>query len=148
MKDKSLEQCLRDFYFSLSETIAHINDCEKLCPTGTLIEMSETLLGIMAEQTEIIAAIEGMKFENDWYEIRKAFRRPLAGERFYSSHLDALCDLMRLAKHLKDLADSKNELLETMKRLESFSELPPLDIKLIRSTLDAIPSVKALRSDE
>lgn len=142
------EQKLRDFYFALAETIAMIEDCEKLCPTDNLMEMCETLAGIMAEQTEIISAIENVGDEKEWNEIRGKFRRPLTGERFYSSHLDALCDMMRLAKHMKDVSKAKDELIRTLRQLEDFGVLPVLDVRVICSILDAIPRVKTLSSDD
>jgi hypothetical protein len=55
---KEQEQTLRDFHFSFAELIADIENFGRLCPIDTLMEMCETLAGIMAEQTEIIAAIE------------------------------------------------------------------------------------------
>ena len=145
---KEQEQALRDFYFSFAEMIAMYENCEKLCPTDNLLEMCETLAGIMAEQNAIIEAIQSTTLENDWKIIRDKFRRPLVGERFYSLHLDALCDMMRLAKHMKDVSESKDRLLKSIKRLERFNVLPPIDIKLLRSIIDAIPIVKALKSDE
>ena len=102
----------------------------------------------MAEQNVIIEAIQSTTLENDWKTIRDKFRRPLVGERFYSLHLDALCDMMRLAKHMKDVSESKDRLLKAIKRLERFNMLPPIDIKLLRSFIDAIPIVKALKSNE
>jgi hypothetical protein len=141
---KEQEQTLRDFHFSFAELIANIENCERLCPVDTLMEMCETLAGIMAEQTEIIAAIEATGSN----KIKERFPRPLIGERFYSSHLDALCDMMRLAKHLKELSERKDELLKAMKRMERFDVPPQIDVKLIRSTLEAIPKVKTLKSNE
>ena len=141
---KEQEQTLRNFNFSFAELIANIENCERLCPVDTLMEMCETLAGIMVEQTEIIEEFENAKYE----ELKSKFSRPLTGERFYSSHLVALCDMMRLAKHMKDLSDRKDELLEAMKSLEGFDVLPPLNVKLIRSTLEAIPRVKTLKSNE
>lgn len=142
------EKILRDFYFSFAETIAMYEDCEKLCPTDTLMEMCETLAGIMAEQGAIIATLENMTSEKDFKKVRDEFRRPLAGERFYSSHIDALCDMMRLAKHMKDVSKAKDKMLAEMKRLERFGELPPLNVKLISKTFEAIPRVKTLKSDK
>lgn len=147
-KENILEKHLRDFYFSIAELAAHIEDCERLCPTDTIMEMCETLAGIMAEQTNIIADIECMKSEKNWHEICEKYRRPLVGERFYSSHIDALCDMMRLAKHLKDISESKNKLLTAIKRLSSCDELPPLNVKLISATFEAIPKVKTLKNDK
>ena len=141
---KEQEQTLRDFHFSFAELIADIENFERLCPVDTLVEMCETLAGIMAEQTEIIAAIEATGSN----KIKERFSRPLIGERFYSSHLDALCDMMRLAKHLKELSERKDELLKAMKRMERFNVPPQIDVKLIRSTLEAIPKVKTLKSNE
>ena len=145
---KEQEQTLRDFHFSFAELIADIENFGRLCPIDTLMEMCETLAGIMVEQTEIISAIENVGDEKSYIDVKNRFSRPLAGERFYSSHLDALCDMMRLAKHLKELSDRKDELLKTMKRLERFDVLPQIDFKLIRSTLEAIPIVKTLKSNE
>ncbi len=147
-KEERLKIVLRDFYFSLAETIAMFEDCEKLCPTDNLLEMCETLSGVMAEQCEIIATLENLKSETEWQKVREEFRRPIVGERFYSSHLEALCDMMRLAKHMKDVSKAKDEVLTTLNQLREFDALPPLDVKLLRSTLDAIPRVKALNSDE
>ena len=144
---KEQEQSLRDFYFSLAETIAMYEDCERLCPTDTLMEMCETLAGIMAEQGAIISTLENTKSEMEWKKVRDEFRRPLSGERFYSMHMDALCDMMRLAKHMKDVSKAKDELLAAMKRLERYDELAPLNVKLISKTLEAIPKVKTLKSD-
>ena len=141
---KEQEQTLRDFHFSLAELIADIENFGRLCPIDTLMEMCETLAGIMAEQTEIIAAIEATGSN----KIKERFSRPLIGERFYSSHLDALCDMMRLAKHLKELSERKDELLKAMKRMERFNVPPQIDVKLIRSTLEAIPKVKTFKSNE
>lgn len=141
---KEQEQTLRDFHFSFAELIADIENFGRLCPVDTLMEMCETLAGIMVEQTEIIAAIETTSDSKS----KERFSRPLAGERFYSSHLDALCDMMRLAKHLKELSKKKDELLKEMKRLERFDVPPQIDVRLIRSTLEAIPIVKTLRSNE
>ena len=141
---KEQEQTLRDFHFSFAELIADIENFGRLCPIDTLMEMCETLAGIMAEQTEIIAAIEATGSN----KIKERFSRPLIGERFYSSHLDALCDMMRLAKHLKELSERKDELLKAMKRMERFDVTPQIDVKLIRSTLEAIPKVKTLKSNE
>lgn len=141
---KEQEQTLRDFHFSFAELIADIENFGRLCPIDTLMEMCETLAGIMAEQTEIIAAIEATGSN----KIKERFSRPLIGERFYSSHLDALCDMMRLAKHLKELSERKDELLKAMKRMERFDVPPQIDVKLIRSTLEAIPKVKTLKSNE
>lgn len=138
---KEQEQTLRDFHFSFAELIADIENFGRLCPIDTLMEMCETLAGIMAEQTEIIAAIEATGSN----KIKERFSRPLIGERFYSSHLDALCDMMRLAKHLKELSERKDELLKAMKRMERFNVPPQIDVKLIRSTLEAIPKVKTLK---
>ena len=138
---KEQEQTLRDFHFSFAELIADIENFGRLCPIDTLMEMCETLAGIMAEQTEIIAAIEATGSN----KIKERFSRPLIGERFYSSHLDALCDMMRLAKHLKELSERKDELLKAMKRMERFDVPPQIDVKLIRSTLEAIPKVKTLK---
>ena len=138
---KEQEQTLRDFHFSFAELIADIENFGRLCPVDTLMEMCETLAGIMAEQTEIIAAIEATGSN----KIKERFSRPLIGERFYSSHLDALCDMMRLAKHLKELSERKDELLKAMKRMERFNVPPQIDVKLIRSTLEAIPKVKTLK---
>ena len=141
---KEQEQTLRDFHFSFAELIADIENFGRLCPIDTLMEMCETLAGSMAEQTEIIAAIEATGSN----KIKERFSRPLIGERFYSSHLDALCDMMRLAKHLKELSERKDELLKAMKRMERFDVPPQIDVKLIRSTLEAIPKVKTLKSNE
>jgi hypothetical protein len=141
---KEQEQTLRDFHFSFAELIADIENFGRLCPIDTLMEMCETLAGIMAEQTEIIAAIEATGSN----KIKERFSRHLIGERFYSSHLDALCDMMRLAKHLKELSERKDELLKAMKRMERFDVPPQIDVKLIRSTLEAIPKVKTLKSNE
>ena len=141
---KEQKQTLRDFHFSFAELIADIENFGRLCPIDTLMEMCETLAGIMAEQTEIIAAIEATGSN----KIKERFSRPLIGERFYSSHLDALCDMMRLAKHLKELSERKDELLKAMKRMERFDVPPQIDVKLIRSTLEAIPKVKTLKSNE
>lgn len=115
---KDIEQQRRDFRLSLDELITNIETCERLCPTETLMEMCETLAGIMKEQTEILIALQCMTSEKDWREIREKFRHALVGERFYSSHLDALCDMIRLAKHMREVSESKDELLETMKHLE------------------------------
>ena len=141
---KEQEQTLRNFHFSFAELIADIENFGRLCPIDTLMEMSETLAGVMAEQTEIIATIEATGSN----KIKERFSRPLIGERFYSSHLDALCDMMRLAKHLKELSERKDELLKAMKRMERFDVPPQIDVKLIRSTLEAIPKVKTLKSNE
>lgn len=141
---KEQEQTLRNFHFSFAELIADIENVGRLCPVDTLMEMCETLAGIMAEQTEIIAAIEATGSN----KIKERFSRPLIGERFYSSHLDALCDMMRLAKHLKELSERKDELLKAMKRMERFDVPPQIDVKLIRSTLEVIPKVKTLKSNE
>lgn len=141
---KEQEQALRDFNFSFAELIANIENCERLCPVDTLMEMCETLAGIMAEQTEIIATIEAAGSNKS----KERFSRPLIGERFYSSHLDALCDMMRLAKHMKELSERKGELLKAMKRMERFDVPPQIDVKLIRSTLEAIPKVKTLKINE
>ena len=138
---KEQEQTLRNFHFSFAELIANIENFERMCPVDTLMEMCETLAGIMAEQTEIIATIEATGSN----KIKERFSRPLIGERFYSSHLDALCDMMRLAKHLKELSERKDELLKAMKRMERFNVPPQIDVKLIRSTLEAIPKVKTLK---
>lgn len=138
---KEQEQTLRDFHFSFAELIAGIENFGRLCPIDTLMEMCETLAGIMAEQTEIIAAIEATGSN----KIKERFSRPLIGERFYSSHLDALCDMMRLAKHLKELSERKDELLKAMKRMERFNVPPQIDVKLIRSTLEAIPRVRTIQ---
>lgn len=138
---KEQEQTLRDFHFSFAELIADIENFGRLCPIDTLMEMCETLAGIMAEQTEIIAAIEATGSN----KIKERFSRPLIGERFYSSHLDALCDMMRLAKHLKELSERKDELLKAMKRMERFNVPPQIDVKLIRSTLEAIPRVRTIQ---
>jgi hypothetical protein len=141
---KEQEQTLRNFHFSFAELIVNIESFERMCPVDTLMEMCETLAGIMAEQTEIIAAIEATGSN----KIKERFSRPLIGERFYSSHLDALCDMMRVAKHLKELSERKDELLKAMKRMERFDVPPQIDVKLIRSTLEAIPKVKTLKSNE
>ena len=138
---KEQEQTLRNFHFSFAELIANIENFERMCPVDTLMEMCETLAGIMAEQTEIIAAIEATGSN----KIKERFSRPLIGERFYSSHLDALCDMMRLAKHLKELSERKDELLKAMKRMERFNVPPQIDVKLIRSTLEAIPRVRTIQ---
>ncbi len=145
---KEQEQTLRDFHFSFAELTADIENVGRLCPVDTLMEMCETLAGIMAEQTEIISAIENVGDEKSYINVKNRFSRPLTGERFYSSHLDALCDMMRLAKHMKELAEKKDELLKAMHRLERFDVLPKIDVKLIRSTLEAIPIVKTLKSNE
>lgn len=145
---KEQKQTLRDFHFSFAELIADIENFGRLCPIDTLMEMCETLAGIMAEQTEIISAIENVGDEKSYIDVKNRFSRPLAGERFYSSHLDALCDMMRLAKHMKELAEKKAELINAMERLERFDVLPTIDVRLIRSTLEAIPIVKTLRSNE
>lgn len=141
---KEQEQTLRNFHFSFAELIADIENVGRLCPVDTLMEMCETLAGIMAEQTELISAIEATGSN----KIKERFSRPLIGERFYSSHLDALCDMMRLAKHLKELSERKDELLKAMKRMERFDVPPQIDVKLIRSTLEVIPKVKTLKSNE
>lgn len=141
---KEQEQTLRNFHFSFAELIANIENFERMCPVDTLMEMCETLAGIMAEQTEIIAAIEATGSN----KIKERFSRPLIGERFYSSHLDALCDMMRLAKHSKELSERKDELLKAIKSMEHFNVPPQIDVKLIRSTLEAIPKVKTLKSNE
>ena len=141
---KEQEQTLRNFHFSFAELIVNIENFERMCPVDTLMEMCETLAGIMAEQTEIIATIEA-KDTNRYREMKERFSRPLVGERFYSSHLDALCDMMRLAKHLKELSERKDELLKAMKRMERFNVPPQIDVKLIRSTLEAIPRVKTIQ---
>lgn len=146
--DKEQEKILRDFNISFCELVANIENCEKLCPTDGLMEMCETLAGIMAEQTAIIETLEGLSSEKEWNKVRNEFRRPLVGERFYSSHLDTLCDMMRLAKHLKDVSKSKGELLTSLKRLEGFPVLPQLDVKHIRWTIEAIPRVKTLNNGE
>ena len=138
---KEQEQTLRNFHFSFAELIANIENFERMCPVDTLMEMCETLAGIMAEQTEIIATIETTGSN----KIKERFSRPLIGERFYSSHLDALCDMMRLAKHLKELSERKDELLKAMKRMERFDATPQIDVKLIRSTLEAIPRVRTIQ---
>jgi len=141
---KEQEQTLRNFHFSFAELIVNIENFERMCPVDTLMEMCETLAGIMAEQTEIIATIEAAGSNKS----KERFSRPLIGERFYSSHLDALCDMMRLAKHLKELSERKDELLKAMKRMERFNVPPQIDVKLIRSTLEAIPKVKTFKSNE
>jgi hypothetical protein len=141
MSNKEFEQIQRDFHFSFAELIANIENFGRLCPVDTLLEMCETLAGIMAEQTEIIAAIEATGNN----KIKERFSRPLIGERFYSSHLDALCDMMRLAKHLKELSERKGELLKAMKRMERFNVPPKIDVKIIRSTLEAIPRVRTIQ---
>ena len=145
---KEQEQTLRDFHFSFAELIADIENFGRLCPIDTLMEMCETLAGIMVEQTEIISAIENVGDEKSYIDVKNRFSRPLAGERFYSSHLDALCDMMRLAKHMKELAEKKAELINAMERLERFDVLPTIDVRLICSTLEAIPMVKTLRNNE
>lgn len=145
---KEHEQALRNFHFSFAELIANVENFGKLCPADTLMEMCETLAGIMAEQTQIISEIESIGSEKEWNEIREKFRRPLVGERFYSSHFEALCDMMRLAKHMKTLSKSKDVLLSDIKRLERYEIQPCLDTKLVHSILDAIPRVKTLRSDD
>ena len=145
---KEQERVLREFYLSFSEMIAMFDNCEKLCPTDNLLAMCETLVGIMIEQSAIITALENIASEEDWHKIRDKFCRPLAGERFYSSHLDALCDMMRLAKHMKDVSKSKDKLLKTINRLVGFGVLISMDFKLLRSTIYAIPRVDALRRYE
>ena len=145
---KEQEQILRNFHFSFAELIANIENFERMCPVDTLMEMCETLTGIMAEQSAIISRLENLKSEKEWQKVREEFKRPLVGERLYSSHLDALCDMMRLAKHLKELSERKDELLTALNRLENFEEFPSLDIKLLGSILDAIPRVRALKSDD
>lgn len=148
MSNKDAEQIQRDFHFSFAELIANIENIERLCPIDTLMEMCETLAGIMAEQTEIIADVKMIGCEKDWKDIREKYSRPLLGERFYSSHIVALCDLMRLARHMKELSKSKDGLLSDISRLEHYEGQPTLDIRLIYSTLDAIPRVKTLNSDD
>ena len=138
---KEQEQTLRNFHFSFAELIVNIENFERMCPVDTLMEMCETLAGIMAEQTEIIATIEATGSNKS----KERISRPLIGERFYSSHLDALCDMMRLAKHLKELSERKDELLKAMKRMERFNVPPQIDVKLIRSTLEAIPRVRTIQ---
>ena len=144
---KEQEQTLRDFNFSFAELIANIENCERLCPADTLIEMCESLAGIMVEQTEIIAALEIISKEKGEKDLLRRFSRPLTGERFYSSHLDALCDMLRLAKHMKEVSVRKGELLEVLSRLEHFDEQPQIDVKLMRSAIEAMPIVKALKKN-
>ena len=146
--NKEQQNSLRNFHFSFAELIANIENFERLCPVDTLMEMCETLAGIMIEQTEIIATLERIDSGKDFKEIKDRFMRPLVGERFYSSHLDALCDMMRLAKHMKELTEKKDELINAMERLERFDALPQINVSLIRSTIEAIPKVKTLNSNQ
>jgi len=145
--EKDIKMYLRDFYFSLAETIASVENCELLCPTDTIIELCETLAGVMAEQTEIIATLENGFSLQQIKDVKEKYKRPLLGERFYSSHVLAVADMMRLAKHLKEVGESKKRLLEAAKRLADNDELPPLDIRLLKNILDEIPRVKPLNDN-
>ena len=137
------EKIARDFHFTLAELMAGIENLVRLCPTETIIELCETLAGIMAEQTTIIATMEKARD----MEARDTFKRPIVGERFYSSHAVVICDMMRLARRLKELSNIKNGLLQAIKNMSRYDDVP-LDAKFLADTYKAIPRVKTLKDDK
>lgn len=147
MSNDEKKETGRNFYFSLAELIVNIERCERLCPIETIIEMCETMAGVMSELAKIYGDIQSIVNENDLREIKKKYNRTIVGERFYFMHIDAICDLLRLTKHLREVSQSKTQLITDVNQIEGLEDLPPLDIKHLISILEAIPRVKTLNDD-